>query len=228
VRAFHHGLELVPPDSDIVVKLDADISMEPGHFDRLLGEFERDERLGIAGGAAYQQDADGRWRQHHGTGPGVRGAARAYRRACLDDVLPLEERMGWDTLDLVKAETRGWAVRLVPNLAFRHHREEAERDPSAYFRWRNQGAAAWYMGYRMSYIFVRTAFRMRRDLAAVGIAHGYLSSALRREPQIGDAAVRSHVRSRQRLRELPLRLREAVRPRRELDGWGSGEQQAAG
>ena len=101
-------------------------------------------------------------------------------------------------------------------LPFRHHREEAERDPSSYFRWRNQGAAAWYMGYRWSYILVRTAFRMRKDPAALGIAHGYLSSALRREQQCVDPAVRSHVRRRQRLRELPLRMRESVRPRREL------------
>jgi biofilm PGA synthesis N-glycosyltransferase PgaC len=216
VRAFHHGLRLVPASCDAVVKLDADISFPPDHFERLLGELQRDERLGIAGGIGHELDANGHWRQRHGTGAGVWGAARAYRRTCLDQLLPLEERMGWDTLDLLKAEVLGWRVRVFEELPFRHHRAEAERDPSSYFRWRRQGEAARYMGYRWSYTLLRTLFRMARDPAAVGILHGYLSSALGREELCRDPEVRSHVRDRQRLRQLPLRAREVVRPRKEL------------
>jgi biofilm PGA synthesis N-glycosyltransferase PgaC len=216
VRAFHHGLAHVPDECELVVKLDADISLAEDHFERLVREFERDERVGIAGGVAYQLARDGVWRLHHSTGLGIRGAARAYRRACLNDVLPLEERMGWDTLDLVKAETLGWKVLLLRDLPFRHHRDEAERDPSSYFRWRNQGAAAWYMGYRWSYVLARTLFRMRADPAAFGILHGYVAARLRREQQCPDPAIRRSVRRRQRLRELPRRVREAAAPRREL------------
>ena len=200
--------------------------MDRDHFDRVLREFERDERLGIAGGIGYELDSEGRWRQRHGTGAGVWGAARAYRRACLAEVLPLEERMGWDTLDLVKAETRGWNVRICYEIPFRHHRAEAERDPSSYFRWRNQGEAARYMGYRWSYIVVRTLFRMCKDPAALGIVHGYGAAALRREPRCADAAVRAYIRERQRLTHLPLRIREVFRPREELENLTPSERAA--
>src|SRR5262249_21760011 len=97
VRAFHKALAEVEPLPDVIVKLDADISMPRDHFERLLEQFARDKRLGIAGGAGYEEQPDGEWRQRHGTGPSVWGACRAYRRECLLEILPLEEHMGWDT-----------------------------------------------------------------------------------------------------------------------------------
>ena len=64
-------------------------------------------RLGIASGIGYERGGDGVWRQRHGTGAGVWGANRAYRWACLQILLPLEERMGWDTIDLSRRQS-GW------------------------------------------------------------------------------------------------------------------------
>ena len=92
VRAFHFGLEALSEPTEIVVNLNADISFESDYFARLLGEFAADPELGMASGSCYEE-VDGEWRQRHVTGTTVWGAARAYRRACLDDVLPLEERM---------------------------------------------------------------------------------------------------------------------------------------
>ena len=111
MRAFTAGLDALHPAADVVVKLDADISMEPDHFARLLAEFEQEPRLGIAGGIGYEEQEDGTWRQRHGTGAAVWGACRAYRVECLREILPLEEHMGWDTLDLMKAQVKGWRQR---------------------------------------------------------------------------------------------------------------------
>lgn len=224
VQAFHEGLEAVPPGVEIIVKLDADISMQPDHFERLLHAFERDPALGIAGGVAFERDAQGVWRQRHGTGPGVWGAARAYRRRCLEQLLPLEERIGWDTIDLVGASVRGWNVRLIDDLTFMHHRPEAVRDASRVQHWANQGSAAHYMGYRASYLALRAVYRMLGDPAAIGLIGGFASAAARRDPQCSDEAVRRYVRRQQSLRRLPDRLQEAVRPRTQLrdDGAAGG------
>jgi glycosyltransferase involved in cell wall biosynthesis len=213
VRAFHTALGVLDPLPDVVVKLDADISMDSEHFERLLDRFERDVALGIAGGIGYEEQADGVWRQRHGTGNAVWGACRAYRRDCLADILPLEEHMGWDTLDLMKATLKGWNVEVVYELGFRHHRAEGVRDGHRLRTARIQGEAAHFMGYRFSYLLVRTAYRAVRDPAAVGLLGGYASARLRRSPRCTDATLREYVRSQQSLRQLPLRVREALRPR---------------
>jgi poly-beta-1,6-N-acetyl-D-glucosamine synthase len=52
VRAFNAGLAELEPIPDVVVKVDADISVEPDHFERLVSEFELNPRLGVASGAS--------------------------------------------------------------------------------------------------------------------------------------------------------------------------------
>jgi poly-beta-1,6-N-acetyl-D-glucosamine synthase len=217
VRAFNAGLAELEPWPDIVVKLDADISMGPDHFQRLLAEFERNSRLGVASGTCYEVEADGVWRQRHVTGPGVWAACRGYRRECMDDILPLEERMGWDTLDLVKANVMGWETEIFFDLGFRHHRPEGKRDGRRLRTWMIQGEASHYMEYRVSYLLARTIYQMARSPAAIGLLAGYARARVRRLPRCPDSELRAYVRRQQRLRSLPLRAREAMRPRAVLE-----------
>ena len=217
VRAFNAGLAELEPLPDVVVKLDADISLDPDHFETLLAEFEANARLGVASGTCYEVQADGNWQQRHVTGPGVWAAARAYRRECLSDILPLDERMGWDTLDLVKANVMGWETEIFYDLGFRHHRPEGKRDGHSLRTWTIQGEASHYMDYRVSYLFARTLFQSLRNPAAVGLLAGYARARVRRLPRCPDSELRAYVRRQQRLRSLPLRAREAMRPRAALD-----------
>lgn len=217
VRAFNVGLAELEPLTDVVVKVDADISLEPRHFERLLSEFERNPRLGVASGTCYEIEPAGEWRQRHVTGPGVWAACRAYRHECLLDILPFEERMGWDTLDLVKANVMGWETQILFDLGFRHHRPEGKRDGHSLRTWTIQGEASHYMDYRISYLFARTLFQALRHPAAVGLIAGYTRARVRRQPRCPDSELRAYVRRQQRLRNLPLRAREAMRPRAVLD-----------
>ena len=210
VRAFHAGLdELDRPLPGIVVKLDADTSMDPDHFERLLAAFAADPRLGIASGTCLELDDDGQWRPIAVTDGHVRGAARAYRRECLEQVVPLEERVGWDGVDELKAAVLGWTTRMLPDLAFRHHRRLGARDGAPTARWRAQGSASWFMGYRFSYLLLRSLHRARRDPAALAMVTAYVGAAARREPRLADARVRAHLRRSQRLRALVGRFVES-------------------
>jgi glycosyltransferase involved in cell wall biosynthesis len=208
VRAFERGVEALEEPPDIIVKLDADVSFEPNFFERLLAEFADDQRLGIASGVAYEQ-RDGASSRRYSTRPHLHGQVHAYRLRCLREISPLEARIGWDTIDAVKAEAHGWRARNFEHLPFRHHRTSGKRDgrPGA---WVNRGRAAHYMGYRLSYLLLRTLYRARRDPAALGLIRGYLSAALRREQRCPDPVVIRLIRLEQRLRELPKRIREAT------------------
>ena len=206
VRAFHAALPTLDPAPDVVVKLDADLSFDPDYFSEMLNAFAANPRLGVASGICTEL-RDGNWEPLYGTRSHVWGQARAYRWACLQQVLPLEERRGWDEIDAIKARIRGWEVGTFAQIRFRHHRPEGTRDGAP--RWRRMGAEAHYMGYRFSYLMVRAGFRARRDPSALAMIPGYLEAALRRAPQCPDAAVRAHLRRAQAVRRLPVRFREA-------------------
>lgn len=209
VRSLHHGIAQLGPDMpEIVVAVDADVSFEPDFFERLLAEFDDDPKLGIASGSGWEQ-RDGRWAQRHLTGSTVWGATRAYRRECLESVLPLEERVGWDGIDELKANANGWSTRIVLDLPFLHHRREGARDGA----WRmrvEQGRTAHYMGYRSWYLLLRAAYNLRTDLAAPGLAVGYWTAALKREPRLGSEPARAYIRRQQHPRRLGTRAREAL------------------
>jgi len=208
VRAVLAGLEAIDPWPEIVVKLDADVSFEPDHFERLLEHFAVDPRLGIASSLCLEEDG-GRWRARYSTRSHARGAVRAYRSACLRDVMPLEQRMGWDGIDEIKAAVRGWRSATVEDVVFLHHRQLGEREGAA-SRWARQGEMAHYMGYRPSYLVFRALYRALREPAALAMVSGYVAAAVHRSPRYPDAEVRSWLRREQSLRRLPHRAREAL------------------
>ena len=209
-RAFQAGLRALETQTDVVVKLDADLSFESDYFRTLLEAFHADPSLGMVSGSCWEQQADGRWEQQHVTGDSVWGASRAYRRECLEDVLPLEEYMGWDGIDQIKANVHGWKTATLADLPFRHHRREGARDGSPRRAWEAQGHAAYYMGYRWWYLLLRALHRARTEPSALAMMRTYVGDGLRRAPRCSDADVRAHLRRSQALSTLPARLREAT------------------
>lgn len=208
-RGFESGFAALDAQLDVVVKVDADVSFQPDYFARLLERFADDPSLGIASGTCFEQTR-GAWRERHVTGTTVWGAARAYRSSCLLEILPLEQRMGWDGVDEFRANVRGWQTKTFRDIPFRHHRREGERDGT---RWRArvaQGTAAHYLGYRLSYLTLRTLWHARKEPAALGMLGGYLQAKMRRSPTIGDSQARAYLRRQQTLGRLPIRVREAL------------------
>jgi biofilm PGA synthesis N-glycosyltransferase PgaC len=196
VIAFNAGIATLPRPSDLVLKLDADVSLDPDYFERLFAVFAADPALGIAGGVCLELE-EGRWVPQRVTGDHVRGAVRAYRWPCFTAVTPLVERLGWDGIDEIKARTLGWRTRSLPELPFRHHRPLGSRDGRRR-AWAGQGEAAFYMGYRPSYLLLRSLHHMRRDRAAAAMAAAYVGSWLRRRPRHHDEAVVRRLRAEQR------------------------------
>lgn len=209
VRAFEAGAASLDGSADVIVKLDADVSFGSEYFERILEAFAADPRLGIVSGSAQELE-DGVWRTRHNTGASVWGAARAYRAECLDDVRPLEEQMGWDGIDEIKARVRGWTTETLLDLPFRHHRAEGARDGSAWSAWAARGRASHFMGYRPWYLVARTLHHAQTQPPAIGMIWGYALAAVTRRPVCADSGVRRRLREEQSLRNLRARRREAL------------------
>ena len=201
--AFRRGLSSLPTPVDVFVKVDADTSFEPDYFARLLDRFAEQPDLGIAGGACYEV-IDGEWQRIKVSGSHPRGASRAYRWALLDDVFALEPEMGWDGVDEVMAELRGYRTAGFTDFGFRHHRKVGEREGRL-----RAGAAlgrqAWYMGYRPSYLLLRALYRARENFASLAMVWGYAWAAASGAPQCPNPTVTRRVRDGQRLRDVMRR-----------------------
>ena len=201
--AFRRGLSSLPSPVDVFVKVDADTSFEPDYFATLLDRFAAQPDLGIAGGTCYEV-VDGEWQRMKVSGSHPRGASRAYRWDLLDDVFALEPEMGWDGVDEVMAELRGYRTAGFTDFGFRHHRKVGERDG----RLRAGsllGRQAWYMGYRPSYLVLRAIYRARENLASLAMVWGYAWAAASGAPQCPNPTVTHRVRQAQRMRVVMRR-----------------------
>jgi glycosyltransferase involved in cell wall biosynthesis len=192
---------------ELLVNVDADVSFSADFLARLAAAFAEDASVGIASGTCYELEA-GTWRERFVTGSSAWGATRAYRWECFADVRPLEPRFGWDGIDELRAQARGWKTLTLRSLPFRHHRREGARD----LAWRGfaaQGATAHFMGYRPSYLMLRALHHTRRNPAAFAMIGAFVLRALARRPQLDDRAARAYLARQQNLRSLPRRVRES-------------------
>jgi glycosyltransferase involved in cell wall biosynthesis len=207
VRAFHAGLAALEHDVDVdvVVKLDADVTFAADYFARTLEAFARDPLLGITGGNCHELQS-GVWRPVPGSGDHVRGAVRCYRSTLLQQILPLPERTGWDTIDEFQAATKGWAVCVDTTLRFDHHRAVGARDGGRARRWIAKGDAAHFVGYRPFYLMLRALYQARRDPYAVAMIWGFARALLEGREAHPDVAARTLLRQDQRLRSIPRRF----------------------
>lgn len=183
---------------DVIVKVDADVDFAPDFFDRLIGGFEADAALGIASGTCYEQE-EGEWVRRTKAESTVWGATRAYRSDCLADLMALEPCMGWDGLDEISVQLRGMRTQTFVDLPFRHHRPEGGRELSSLHQGEALGRAAWYMGYRPTFLTLRALYRARQEPAALGMLWGYFGAARRRAPRCPDQRLVDALRERQRL-----------------------------
>ena len=182
-----------------MIKVDADVDFEPSYCEQLVRRFDSDPALGIASGTCLELEG-GRWVRRTKAETTVRGASRAYRWDCLPDVLALAPRMGWDGLDELSVQRRGYRTEGLHRRPVSSPSRRGRGERSGLHHADAQGRAAWYMGYRPSYLALRALYRARRQLAALAMLWGYSAAALRREPRCPDEGIRATQRSRQRLR----------------------------
>ena len=211
MRAFHAGVDALDGVGDVVVKLDADVSVDPDYFEGLAAAFSDRHDLGIASGIMVEPRA-GAWEEVSLLDDHCWGPTRAYRRSCLEVVLPLEDGYNYASVDETKAHIAGFTTGTLRHLRFRHHRPEGAGEGSGWKNWRNQGLASHHMRYRPSYVLARLAFRVRAEPKALALLAGYTEGFLRRAPRYNDPRVVHALRERQRMRRLSAAIRARRQP----------------
>lgn len=145
IQAFHKGFEKLDEDYDVIVKLDADLILPNNYFETVLNIFEKDATIGMAGGFAYIEK-NGDWILENLTDKDhIRGAFKAYRKACFQQIGNLKPAMGWDTVDELLSKFYGWKVVTDASLIVKHLKPTgANYNKTARYK---QGEAFYTLGY---------------------------------------------------------------------------------
>jgi glycosyltransferase involved in cell wall biosynthesis len=216
LRAFQEAVRAVPGDWSVVAKLDADLDLAPATFATIIDALAADPRLGLAGARLSELAEDGTPEPMMSPPEHVEGATKFYRRACWEQIAPLPEILGWDTLDEFHARLHGWRTRsfVVPGGDPIHLRRMGTHGPilRSFRRW---GACSWGYGADPLYVafYGLRLMRRRRPRVVGGLNYyaGWAGAALRRAPRAAPELRRAlrreqREKARRRLgRALPAR-----------------------
>jgi biofilm PGA synthesis N-glycosyltransferase PgaC len=123
-QAFLAGYERIKTlGFNFIGGLDADISLEPTYYERILKEFDKNPRLGIASGV-YVDKIGNRLQRVPIDMNHTPGATQMFRRECYEAIggyIP-QKYGGDDSCAEIMARMNGWQTRSFPQYVVVHHR----------------------------------------------------------------------------------------------------------
>ena len=120
IQAFQKGLNTLDNDYDILCKFDADLIFPEDYMELVIDHFKTDPKLGMAGGFCYIQKGDDWVLENLTNKDHIRGALKAYKKTCFNQIGGLKPAMGWDTVDELLARYHGWHIHTNENLKVKH------------------------------------------------------------------------------------------------------------
>jgi len=185
---------------DFLARFDADLEFCPDYIERILGEFSKDEKLGIAGGGLYVEKNGGlvleKVPNYH-----VRGGLKMYRRECLEQIETLYPCMGWDTIDEVCAWKYGWKTRSFAENRVIHKRPTGEGLSARKISW-HQGRGEYYTWSHPLFVLLKAVrVATASPIRALYFLRGFLECYLKHEERLRDPDFK-RIRRKQQLRRL--------------------------
>ncbi len=108
---------------DYIGNLDADVTMEPYYYQRMLEEMSKNSRLGVASGVLWDKTDTGFKRTTSSLNHAV-GAVQLWRRECFEAVGGYRPATvgGVDSIAELTARMKGWETKSFPDLPIFHHK----------------------------------------------------------------------------------------------------------
>jgi glycosyltransferase involved in cell wall biosynthesis len=183
VLAFNAGYDRVRDlKPDVVVNLDGDVSIDPDHFEFLMGKYAEDDRLGVWGAPFREgtQQYDYRFTNIEN----VWGGCQVFRRECFEDIggyIPLKGG-SIDHIAVVTARMKGWKTRTFTDKVCIHHRVMGTAGQSALKAKFRMGVKDYSVGNHPVWELSRMLYQMLNPplvLGGIALGAGYFSSLLK-------------------------------------------------
>ena len=110
IQAFYTGFEALDQNYDVICKFDADLIFPENYLEQLALHFKQNDKLGMVAGHCYFQKGNALILEDLTRKDHIRGALKAYRKACFLEIGKLKPAMGWDTVDELLAKYYGWEI----------------------------------------------------------------------------------------------------------------------
>ncbi len=189
IEAFYEGFKKIGDiNYDIIAKFDADLKFPSNTLEKIIEAFENDSHLGITGGTRYEKkDNRENWKIVYVPEGFVGGPYKFYRKKCFNDIGGLIKRAGWDGVDSIKANMRGWSTGELRSLNIYHLKStgtalgEGRKSASEKY-----GNVSYYMGGYIWYFILRVIVRSllaRKMEVGVYMIKGYLRAKKNNEPR---------------------------------------------
>ncbi|MCL5292851.1 MAG: glycosyltransferase family 2 protein [Actinobacteria bacterium] len=210
-RAFNYGLKYLKDERfDFIVKLDGDLSFDNDYFERLFKEFDKNPQLGMASGIARFPSKKGFWTSWIPEDHAL-GASKIYRKECFQDIGGIEEVLGWDTIDELKAQLAGWDSKSFRDIVLTHWRLMGSSAGIIRGKVRH-GFTNYYLGYHPVYMLARVARRSTEKpyiIGSLAMLWGYIKGYIWRYEQIEATDIKEYLR-KQQLKALKILARNAL------------------
>ena len=206
IQAFHKGFETLDENYDVIVKLDADLILPNNYFETVLNIFKKDATIGMAGGFAYIEK-NGQWVLENLTDKDhIRGAFKAYRKACFQQIGNLKPAMGWDTVDELLSKYYGWKVVTDASLIVKHLKPTgANYNKTARYK---QGEAFYTLGYGFlitSIASAKLAMMKKKPLLFLDYIKGFVKAKSAKTPLLVTEEQAKYIR-KYRLQKMKEKL----------------------
>lgn len=177
IQAFHKGLNVLDQEYEFIVKADADLIFPPHYFETIIAHFKSDPSIGMVGGFAYIEK-NGEWQLENLTDKDhIRGAFKAYRKECFNQIGGLKPAMGWDTVDELLCKFYHWKVVTDQTLKVKHLKPTgAKYNKTARYK---QGEAFYCLGYGFFITLIaslKLAMRKGKPLLFLDYLNGFFKA----------------------------------------------------
>ena len=184
VFAFRAGYErvrdLIP---DVIGNLDADVSLDPDHFEYLLTRCSEDSQLGVFG--APFREGSYQYNYRFSNIENVWGGCQLFRWECYSDIGGYVALKGGciDHVAVVTARMKGWKTRTFTGKVCIHHRIMGTAQQGAVKARFRMGAKDYSVGNHPVWELSRMLYQMTNPPLLIGglaLGAGYLWSWIRR------------------------------------------------
>ena len=185
INAFYKGLDTLDDNYDVICKFDADLIFPNIYLEQIANHFNKNSKLGMAAGFCYIEK-NGDWLLENLTKKDhIRGALKAYRKACFLQIGKLKPSMGWDTVDELLAKYYGWDILTDETLHIKHLKPTgiSYNKASKYL----QGEAMYKMRYGFIITFissVKLAYKKNSFSLFIDYLAGYFKAKKNKTPYL--------------------------------------------